>query len=129
MAFDEAAIATRSVQTAPRRQKLPTRRHWSTFPSWLKCNHIENPETEIAVTGVLMLVTPHERIQIVFEVDKVTHGNSLVRTQENLRKESLTIYLKTFHDLTAIDSFVYHITTTRVSGCPGKPQDEPLSTG
>jgi hypothetical protein len=75
-----------------------------------------------------MLVTPPERIQIVFEGDEITHGNSLARTQEDLRKESLTIYLNTFDDLTAIDSFVYHITTSRVSGCPGKPQDEPLST-
>jgi hypothetical protein len=75
-----------------------------------------------------MLFTPPERIQIVFEGDEITHGNSLVRTQEDLRKESLTIYLNNFDDLTAIDSFIYHITTSRVSGCPGKPQDEPMST-
>jgi hypothetical protein len=74
-----------------------------------------------------MLVTPPERIQIVFEGDEITHGNSLVRTQEDLREESLTIYLNNFDDLTAIDSFIYHITTSRFSGCPGKPQDEPLS--
>jgi hypothetical protein len=47
-----------------------------------------------------MLVTPPERIQIVFEGDEITHGNSLVRTQEDLRKESLTIYLNNFDDLT-----------------------------
>ena len=65
--------------------------------------------------------------KLVFEGDEFTHGNSLVRNQENLRKESLTIEINTFDELTAIDSFVYHITTSRVSGCPGKPQDEPLS--
>jgi hypothetical protein len=43
------------------------------------------------VTGVLVLVTPPERIQLVFEGDEFTHGNSLVRNQKDLRKECLTI--------------------------------------
>jgi len=42
----------------------------------------------IAATGVLVLVTPPERIQLVFEGYEFTHGNSSVRNQEDLRKDS-----------------------------------------